>query len=852
MKFAYVMAASLAAAATAEEFYWNKNNNFGSMSNWAVDGVDCTGDTPPEGCPSIDRNDVITFSGPMTIPEASSCDKDNSWAGDKGRVLKMDSSIEIGKLTLPSNGKLMLGDKISMSFNEGLKAKASTEWKCKDLSETNWKCGANWNTGGFNGEVAHRVPCASDTVIFPDDSKAYQVNVPQNTFVQAIRIENPDDYDVQSTFVANGGDYEISDQSEVNRFFTTYSSQFQGGVASVLDECGDEDACEQFCHNHCAELDDNVEGQRRFLVNAMEKQLARVDAYADKVNTKMAPDEALDTTVKIGGKGTKVAKNAITGFDELEAAFEAKYASLFRGDDGIVKGGDADAVSLIFQDDLVTHIGSLKMWGVGMPRGQVCSVTATGGVTCPIVKDFTTSYGKARDVTAQVWYALDLYFCQDCREESGVISGTQVELNKDGNGFSNYNSGPRVRDIDFVFGYSDCDFSKTRYASGQFPKVDGVTSGFLSKDECDVIEATMDMGYAAVVLQEYDSLSTDEQKAFREAVMAEVELTSVLEVESASGWYFDDKAEAKDPAKTHTFDQARFYIKVGAQNLPQNFDMDSIRAAFAAAFWHQIASNLMPAYALREFNQYTSTTTTTVTTTTVTTSTVTIEFDINDFSEAEKSATETKDKEVLVAELKDAEAAQKEAVDALDAAVERGAPQEERDALLKVKQQADKAYVKAVRLLELKNDQLEKELAASKAELDGALPIIPILAGAGGLVVILIIIIAVVSSKGGGGGPSDAYGRGDASVVAFENPMYDDPGHATENPLAGADEDDDGGLYDEPAFNAEEEADDGATGGGYLDVEPDDEDDEDDEESAEESSEEEESEEEESSEEDDE
>lgn len=90
MKFAHVIAASLVAAATAEEFYWNKNNNFQSMSNWAVDGVGCTGQAgEPEGCPTLER-DMIVFAGPMNIPEASSCKEGNTWQGDKGRVVKMD------------------------------------------------------------------------------------------------------------------------------------------------------------------------------------------------------------------------------------------------------------------------------------------------------------------------------------------------------------------------------------------------------------------------------------------------------------------------------------------------------------------------------------------------------------------------------------------------------------------------------------------------------------------------------------------------------------------------------------------------------------------------------------------
>merc|ERR1712195_165518 len=103
------------------------------------------------------------------------------------------------------------------------------------------------------------------------------------------------------------------------------------------------------------------------------------------------------------------------------------------------------------------------------------------------------------------------------------------------------------------------------------------------------------------------------------------------------------------------------------------------------------------------------------------------------------------------------------------------------------------------------------------AAASGGLPIIPIAAGAGGVIVILIVIIVVMSGGNNDGGSNAGPGT---SVVAFENPMYDDPSNNDRaNPVfdeeqGGSDE----GLYDEPAFN---DAGDGA--GGYLDVEPDEE-----------------------------
>ena len=72
-----MIATSLVAAATAEEYYWTKNNNFGSMSNWAVGGVACGGADQPKGCPGKDQEGLMTFAGPMNIPDASACSGDN-------------------------------------------------------------------------------------------------------------------------------------------------------------------------------------------------------------------------------------------------------------------------------------------------------------------------------------------------------------------------------------------------------------------------------------------------------------------------------------------------------------------------------------------------------------------------------------------------------------------------------------------------------------------------------------------------------------------------------------------------------------------------------------------------------
>merc|ERR1711939_73071 len=107
-----------------------------------------------------------------------------------------------------------------------------------------------------------------------------------------------------------------------------------------------------------------------------------------------------------------------------------------------------------------------------------------------------------------------------------------------------------------------------------------------------------------------------------------------------------------------------------------------------------------------------------------------------------------------------------------------------------------------------------------------------------GIVLILIIVVVILATgKSDGGNKADA----NRNVVAFENPMYDDPnaggGAAAGAYGAAAVPDADPGLYDEPAFQAEDKSNPmyssqdnlNSDGQGYLDVQPDDDDDDDDE-----------------------
>eukprot|EP00056_Hartaetosiga_gracilis_P002730 m.56186 g.56186 ORF g.56186 m.56186 type:complete len:860 (-) comp11179_c0_seq1:104-2683(-) len=136
--------------------------------------------------------------------------------------------------------------------------------------------------------------------------------------------------------------------------------------------------------------------------------------------------------------------------------------------------------------------------------------------------------------------------------------------------------------------------------------------------------------------------------------------------------------------------------------------------------------------------------------------------------------------------------------------------------------------------------------SSSSTNTEGGLPL-PIIAGAaGGVVVIAIIVIVLVIRNKKSSTSSTKSAEAERNVVAFENPMYEDPaltGASTDfNDQAiynDVHDEDNEGLYDEPAFNNMDRANplyesapdltelDDDDDGGYLDVAAGDDDDDD-------------------------
>lgn len=142
-------------------------------------------------------------------------------------------------------------------------------------------------------------------------------------------------------------------------------------------------------------------------------------------------------------------------------------------------------------------------------------------------------------------------------------------------------------------------------------------------------------------------------------------------------------------------------------------------------------------------------------------------------------------------------------------------------------------YAVGVRLNESiqRTDTAWTSFAASSADDEAEFPLLIVIIAAAAVVVLVLCIVIVMLLTGG---KDESKNENNRNVVAFENPMYDDP---TGGNAGGAVDEADPGLYDEPAFQQDksnptyESNDDVADGqAGYLDVSPDDGDDDEDDE----------------------
>ena len=90
MSKALLVIAACVVCATADVFYWNKNNNFETATNWEVDGAGCAGADASKDCPDV-RSSSVIFAGKVSIPDADSCSQENVWTDKIGRIVQINS-----------------------------------------------------------------------------------------------------------------------------------------------------------------------------------------------------------------------------------------------------------------------------------------------------------------------------------------------------------------------------------------------------------------------------------------------------------------------------------------------------------------------------------------------------------------------------------------------------------------------------------------------------------------------------------------------------------------------------------------------------------------------------------------
>ena len=102
MKVVAILAGCVALA-SAETFYWNKNNDWNTATNWVVGGSICgEGASSPAECPQIGAK--IDFKGaPVTITDQSKCTKkgQGAWTASVGHTMRAPV-VRRSQLAVPS------------------------------------------------------------------------------------------------------------------------------------------------------------------------------------------------------------------------------------------------------------------------------------------------------------------------------------------------------------------------------------------------------------------------------------------------------------------------------------------------------------------------------------------------------------------------------------------------------------------------------------------------------------------------------------------------------------------------------------------------------------------------------
>ena len=366
----------------------------------------------------------------------------------------------------------------------------AVEWRCRKKHEDDFKCGDNWNTGGFSGKASHLVPCSGDTIVFSDDDGAVQINVPSNSYVKDVKIQNVDGKKASFFNMDSVGGDVISSQYNLDAYQEAYKNELRGRISVEGNiHCGGQAACRAYCVNTCSDKAGNS-------ASALEQQrLAKEAAY------RAAQKEALRKKYEIIGQTvdnkTLTALTTIADSKAANATYTQYYDAfdkglpvwtdpstgqpyVFASDEAYAKAQEG------FETALNLYLKQLEQsWGLsgsGMQNIKCFLVRATGGISCTGMNQVTVSAGYAQSFTRNLFYSLGNFwkgvsYNHVTGSSSVSTSVTTLVLQE--------------KPIPVKFSYSNADFANSPFGKGVYG-----SGGFLTQEQSRQLQGTLDYNTA--------------------------------------------------------------------------------------------------------------------------------------------------------------------------------------------------------------------------------------------------------------------------------------------------------------------------------------------------------------------
>ena len=534
---------------------------------------------------------------------------------------------------MPQNAIISFKEGTVMTFKESDSKDTAVEWRCKDDQEIDFKCGDNWSPGSADpAKSLHRVPCSTDTVVFPDDMSAVQVSVPSHTYVSQITVENADGGKPKYALSGVKATGELSQQTNVNTFLDLYKGEVRGTI-SVDSTCGNQAQCKAYCVNTCP-------GKAGDSDAAKEEQ-----RIAAEVALKAQQKTALELLYKIVGNPVSDADlEKPTSLDnpKLKAVTDYKNA-LVTFNDGVKPWVDADGnpvtwkehpshashcanttapfvcvkekINAGMQADLQAYLATLqKGWrhSSGYPKGLdniVCEfVPVSTGATartvskpaCSGMDKVEVEQGKSAAFTKDLFTALTTFI--NAVTYDPITGTTSVD--------TKVLTPIAKTELKFSYSYSDGDFYNSPYGkSNSF----GTSGGFITTKGAISIQNSLDKSKAEATVTAFTNADTATQTKYWEFLAGVIKKTSGLNVKASQfSWGQPAWSYAHGGQTGHSGDPAVFNIVIKNVNglYEGAFDLAAIKAALGVATYGAANAVIFtPEYYKKQVDAQTTTTT---------------------------------------------------------------------------------------------------------------------------------------------------------------------------------------------------------------------------------------------------